>query len=58
MFLRHIRCPLLCSHTYLAQMPRHPPQPLEQFNPALLQEKRRVSHPILQLHRTTFSSAF
>ena len=42
----------------LAQMPRHPPQPLEQSNPALLQEQRRVSHPIVQQHRTTSSSAF
>ena len=44
----------------LVQVPRHSPQPVEQFNPALLQEQRRVSHPILQLclHRTTFSSPF
>ena len=32
----------------LAQMPRHAPQPVEQSNPALRQEQRRVSHPILQ----------
>ena len=38
----------------LAQMPRHSPQPVEHSNPALGQEQRRVSHPILQLHRTTF----
>ena len=42
----------------LAQMPRQFAQPLEQSNPALRQEQRRVSHPISQLHRTTFSSAF
>ena len=42
----------------LAQLPRHSPQPVEQSNPALRQEQRRVSHPILQLHRTTFSNAF
>ena len=42
----------------LAQMSRHSPQPVEHSNPALGQEQRRVSHPILQLHRTTFSSAF
>ena len=42
----------------LAQMPRHSSQPVEQPNPTLRQEQRRVSHPILQLHRTTFSSAF
>ena len=42
----------------LAQMPRHSPQPVEQSNSALRQEQLRVSHPILQLHRTTFSSAF
>ena len=42
----------------LAQMPRHSPQPVEHPNSALEQEQRRVSHPILQLHRTTFSSAF
>ena len=28
------------------------------FQPALRQEQRRVSHPILQLHRTTYSNAF
>ena len=39
-------------------MPRHSPQSMEQSNPALRQEQRRVSHPILQLHRTTFSNAF
>ena len=42
----------------LTQMHRHCPHPVEQSNPALLQKQRRVSHPILQLHRTTFSSAF
>ena len=42
----------------LAQMPRHSPQPVEQSNPALRQEQRRVSLPILQFHRTIFSSAF
>ena len=42
----------------LAQMPRHSPQPVEHSNPALRQEQRRVSHPILPLQRTTFSSAF
>ena len=42
----------------LAQMHRHCPHPVEQSNPVLLQKQRRVSHPILQLHRTTFSSAF
>ena len=42
----------------LAQVPRHSPQPVEHSNDALRQEQRRVSHPILQLHRTTFSSAF
>ena len=41
----------------LAQMPRHSPQPVEQSNPALRQKQRIVSHPILQLHRTTFSTA-
>ena len=41
-----------------AQMPRHSPQPVEQSNHALRQEQRILSHPILQLHRTTFSSAF
>ena len=48
---------VIFSHI-LAQMPRHSPQPVEHSNPALRQEQRRVSHPILQLHRTTFSSAF
>ena len=42
----------------LAQMPRNSPQPVEHSNPALGQEQRRASHPILQLHRTTFRSAF
>ena len=42
----------------LAQMSRHSPQPVKHSNPALGQEQRRVSHPILQLYRTTFSSAF
>ena len=42
----------------LAQMHRHCPHPVEQSNPVLLQKQRRVSHPILQLHRTNFSSAF
>ena len=42
----------------LAQMPRHSPQPVKHSNDALRPEQRRVSHPILQLHRTTFSSAF
>ena len=42
----------------LAQMPRHSPHPVEQFNPALRQEQHRMSHPIFQLHRTTFSNAF
>ena len=46
------------SSHILAQMPRHSPHPLEHSNPALRQEQRRVSHPILQLHRTTFSSSF
>ena len=31
----------------LAQMPRHSPQSVEQSNPVLRQEQRRVSHPIL-----------
>ena len=31
----------------LAQMPRHCPQSVKQSNPALRQEQRRVSHPIL-----------
>ena len=42
----------------LAQMHRHSPKLVEQSNPALRQEHRIVSHPILQLHRTTFSNAF
>ena len=42
----------------LAQMPRHSPQPVEHSNPALRQEQRRVSHPILQLHRTTNLSLY
>ena len=42
----------------LGQMPQHSPQSVEQSNPALRQEQGRVSHPILQLHRTTFSNAF
>ena len=42
----------------LAQMPRHSPQSVEQSNHALRQEQHRVSHPILRLHRTTFSNAF
>ena len=42
----------------LSRMPRHSSQPVEQSNPALRQELHRVSHPIVLLHRTTFSSAF
>ena len=42
----------------LAQMPRHSTQPVDQSNPTLRSKQRRVSHPILQLYRTTFSSAF
>ena len=41
----------------LAQMHRHSPQPVEHSNDALRQEQRRVSHPILQLHRTTTSTS-
>ena len=41
-----------------AQMPRPSPQRVEHSNPAFRQEQHRVSHPILQLYRTTFSSAF
>ena len=42
----------------LAQMPRHSPQSVDQSNHALRQEQRRVSLPILRLHRTTFSNTF
>ena len=42
----------------LAQIHRHSPQPVEHSNPTLRQDDRRVSHPILQLHRITFSSGF
>ena len=58
-FLIHVvhYCVLIHIRTYNI-MPRHSPQPVEQSNPALGQEQRRVSHPILQLHRTSFSSVF
>ena len=42
----------------LAQMPRHSPQPVQQSKPAMRQEHHRVSHHILQLHRTTFQQRF
>ena len=46
------------SHAKCAKCVRLGRSALEHSNPALRQEQRKVSHPILRLHRTTFSSAF